>query len=168
MDTSFDTITQKFLWGKCLPQIFKYLNSFLVFHIWASSLADQHIPWFRDGDKSNLVTGIKLKTFEVGFSLLLLLNWIWQDKSLELLNLFAHTKLGSVASMVMIEMLRAWDLRTSYIALVKSMSTSAFSVISIDTFDFKLKKYKLVFNYLHPNESLKATLPSVLVTMAVE
>lgn len=48
------------------------------------------------------------------------------------------------------------------------MSTSAFSVISIDTFDFKLKKYKLVFNYLHPNESLKATLPSVLVTMAVE
>ena len=37
------------------------LISFPIFHICASSLADQHIPCFRDGNKSTLATGLSIK-----------------------------------------------------------------------------------------------------------
>lgn len=112
-----------------IPILLVYINEFLVFHICASSLADQHIPWFRDGDKSNLVTGIKLMTFvwttEVEFSLLLL-NWIWQCKCLELLNpycTFTAWKHGQDGHSR--EMQRVWALGTSHMVLVKSISATA-------------------------------------------
>ena len=59
-----------------IPVLSVYLNEFLIFLICACSVANQHIPWFGDGDMSNIATGIKLMisvwTVKAELSLLLL------------------------------------------------------------------------------------------------